>query len=179
MIYSLTLAGLCLRRIVLVLLGLVALLKRAPFSRAARAAALARWARSPRPRDRLGLYLIFHDRSGEFDNWRYRVLIFIPIAAFLTGRYVNELLAARPSHALSPRREPTADSGRFSTAALRLFSSPSSTAASVLGMFWIGMPYLMRDAIGWLLTSERRWNTGALASIALWSGPAGCCFTLG
>ncbi len=40
------------------------------------------------------------------------------------------------------------------------------------------MPYLMRDAIGWLTTSERRWNTGALASIAYGVVLLVCCFTL-
>ena len=32
---------------------------------------------------------------GEFSNWRLRLQIFIPIAAFLTWQYVDEFLAAR------------------------------------------------------------------------------------
>ena len=36
----------------------------------------------------------------------------------------------------------------------------------VLGMFWVGMPYLMRDWISWLLRSEARWKILCVAGLA-------------
>jgi len=30
-------------------------------------------------------------------------------------------------------------------------------------MFWVGMPYLMRDQINWVLAKENRYNIGAIA----------------
>jgi len=46
-------------------------------------------------------------------------------------------------------------------------------------MFWIGMPYLMRDAIGWLITSSAAgtpapWRASPMEWFLLV-----CCFTLG
>lgn len=182
MIYSLTLgqAFACVG-IVLVLLGLVALVKRAavqpwlralPRSRAwgyALLALVTAWA----------WWLIFTIDLGEFDNWRYRVLIFIPIAAFLTARYVDELLAARALGMLFLlAAEPLLEAAFLQPQLSRLFLVSFVYAGIVLGMFWIGMPYLMRDVIGWLTTSERRWNTGALASIAYGVVLLVCCLTL-
>src|SRR4051812_36701592 len=98
MIYPLTLGpAFLVVGLLLLALGLVAMLKRD---------AVQPWLRAlPRSREwGIGLlvavtiwawWLIFTIDLGEFDNWRTRVLIFIPIAGFLTARYVDELLAAR------------------------------------------------------------------------------------
>jgi hypothetical protein len=34
---------------------------------------------------------------------------------------------------------------------------------AVKGMFWVGMPYLMRDQIKWVLAEEKRYRLGAIA----------------
>jgi hypothetical protein len=179
MIYSLTLGqAFAVVGIVLVVLGLVALLRRA---------AVQPWLRAL-PRSRSWGYallfvvaawswlLIFPESDwkpfptidlGEFTNWRTRVLIFIPIAAFLTARYVDELLAARALGMLILlAAEPLLEAAFLQPQMSRLFLVSFVYLAILVGMFWIGMPYLLRDAIGWLTSSERRWNTGALASVA-------------
>ena len=30
-------------------------------------------------------------------------------------------------------------------------------------MFWVGMPYLMRDQINWVLAKDKRYQIGAIA----------------
>jgi hypothetical protein len=35
----------------------------------------------------------------------------------------------------------------------------------VSGLFCIGMPYLLRDAIGWVVGSQARWKLAAFAGI--------------
>jgi hypothetical protein len=38
-------------------------------------------------------------------------------------------------------------------------------AGIVLGLFWIGMPYVLRDQIEWVLKSLTRWRVVALGGI--------------
>jgi hypothetical protein len=35
----------------------------------------------------------------------------------------------------------------------------------VIGMFWVALPYLMRDQIAWLLKSNSRWTAACLGGI--------------
>ena len=36
----------------------------------------------------------------------------------------------------------------------------------VTGIFWVGMPYLMRDQIAWLLKSNSRWMAACIGGVA-------------
>jgi hypothetical protein len=36
----------------------------------------------------------------------------------------------------------------------------------ILGMFWIGMPYTLRNQISWVSASEKRWRAAAFAGLA-------------
>ena len=33
-------------------------------------------------------------------------------------------------------------------------------------LFWVGMPFTLRDQIGWLVTSQKRWKLVAGAGVA-------------
>ncbi len=169
MIYSLSLgAAFAVVGAFLVVLGLLAMVRRD---------AVQAWLRTlPRSREwGYGLLTIVTVWSwwiirtidlGEFDNWRVRVLIAIPVAAVLTARYVDELLAARAiGMLLLLIAEPLLEAAFLQPQLSRLFLVSLVYVTIVIGMFWIGMPYLMRDQIQWFSNSERRWNTGALSSI--------------
>jgi hypothetical protein len=39
-------------------------------------------------------------------------------------------------------------------------------AWATLGLFWVGMPYLLRDQIEWLTKTELRWRLAALGGLA-------------
>lgn len=182
MIYPITLStSFALVGTLLVALGALAL---------ARRDAVQKWLRAL-PRSRFwgyvllaivtvwSFWLIATIDLGEFDNWRSRVLIFIPIAAILTGRFVDELLSARALGMLFLlAAEPLLESSDWRPESSRLFLAVLVYVAIIVGMFWIGMPYLMRDAIAWLTTNERRWKTGALVSITYGAVLLGCIFTL-
>ncbi len=167
--------------LVLVLLGLVALWK----VRAVQAWLVAL------PRSRawgLGLLavaslwfwiLILTIDLGEFDNWRRIFLLLIPICAFLTGRYMDELLAPRAAGMLLLlAAEPLLESAFLRPEHTRLLLVTLTYAGIVFAMFWIGMPYVMRDQINWLTASERRWRVGALGAIAYGSLLLLACLTL-
>jgi hypothetical protein len=36
---------------------------------------------------------------------------------------------------------------------------------AVMGMFWVGMPYLLRDQVNWVLAKPRRYQGGAVAGV--------------
>ncbi|HEX8311961.1 MAG TPA: hypothetical protein VF614_11625 [Chthoniobacteraceae bacterium] len=103
---------------------------------------------------------------GEFSNWRTRILIFIPIAAFLTWKYVDELLAPRALGMVALlAAEPLLEAAWLRPEMSRLFLVTLAYVWIVLAVFWIGMPYTLRDQISWLLRSESRWRTAALAGL--------------
>jgi hypothetical protein len=36
----------------------------------------------------------------------------------------------------------------------------------IFGMFWVGMPYTLRDQVAWITASEKRWRAAAFAGLA-------------
>lgn len=45
----------------------------------------------------------------------------------------------------------------------RLLLVAFAYAIAVMGMFWVGMPYLLRDQVNWVLAKPRRYQGGAVA----------------
>jgi hypothetical protein len=104
---------------------------------------------------------------GEFTNWRTRILIFIPIATYLTWRYVDELLAPRALGMVALlAAEPLLEAAWLRPEMSRLFLVTLAYVWIVFAVFWIGMPYTLRDQISWLVRSESRWKIAALAGLA-------------
>lgn len=104
---------------------------------------------------------------GEFSNWRTRILIFIPIAAFLTWRYVDEFLAVRALGMVSLlAAEPLLEAAWMRPQMGKLLLVTLVYAWICFALFWIGMPYTLRDQIAWLQRTPRRWTTACLAGIA-------------
>ena len=103
---------------------------------------------------------------GEFSNWRPKLLIFIPVAAWLTWQYVEEFLAARCLGMLVLlAAEPLLESAFLRPEMSRLFLVTLVYVWVSFALFWIGMPYTLRDQIAWVSRSEGRWKAAALAGI--------------
>ena len=110
--------------------------------------------------------LIANIDLGEFSNWRTRILILIPIAAYLTWRYVEEFLAARAlGMVLLLAAEPLLEAAWMRPEVMRLTLVVLAYAAIVAAMFYVGMPYVLRDQIAWLGKSEGRWRAAAFGTI--------------
>jgi multisubunit Na+/H+ antiporter MnhG subunit len=103
---------------------------------------------------------------GEFSNWRTRILIFIPIAALLTWRYVDEFLAARALGMVALlAAEPLLEAAWMRPEMGRLPLVILAYLWIVAALFWIGMPYTLRDQITWVTKNEGRWKSAAFAGI--------------
>jgi hypothetical protein len=111
--------------------------------------------------------LIKHIDLGEFTNWRERLLIFIPVAAVLTGMYVQEFLAVRTlGIVVLLAAEPLLEAAFLRPEMTRLFLVALAYVWIVFALFWIGMPYTLRDQIGWVAGDQKRWRAAAFAGLA-------------
>jgi hypothetical protein len=110
--------------------------------------------------------LILNIDLGEFSNWRTRILVLIPIAAILTLKYVDEFLAARALGMVALlAAEPLLDSAWLRPELGRLALVSLAYVWIGFALFWIGMPYTLRDQIAWLTSDERRWKVGVIAGV--------------
>ncbi len=111
-------------------------------------------------------FLIYNIDLGEFTNWRPRLLILIPIAFFLTVKYVDEFLAVRALGMLGLlAAEPLLEAAWMRPEGSRLVLVSLAYIWILLGMFWIGMPYLLRDQIAWVTKNESRWRAAAFGGL--------------
>jgi hypothetical protein len=109
-------------------------------------------------------WLVWTMDLGEFSNWRQTVLILTPVAWLLTMKFVDEFLAVRALGMLALlAAEPLLESAFLRPEQTRLFLVTLVYVWIVFAMFWVGMPYTLRNQIGWVTANPKRWKMGALA----------------
>ena len=103
---------------------------------------------------------------GEFSNLRPKLLMVIPVAAVLSWMYVEEFLAARCLGMLVLlAAEPVLEAAFLRPETSRLFLVTLAYVWVSFALFWVGMPYTLRDQIAWVSKSDGRWKVAALAGI--------------
>lgn len=102
---------------------------------------------------------------GEFFDKR-RLFIMITIGGYVAVLvYVKEFLAVRALGALMLLvAGPVLTAAFLQPQTSRLLLPILAYVWIIAGMYFIGMPFLMRDWVNWLLAKPRRWN------LAVWSG---------
>ncbi len=101
---------------------------------------------------------------GEF--YKIERVVQIIIAGVCIGviTLVKEFLAVRAlGFFLILVAAPILDSAFLQEPQSRLLLVALAYAGAVKGMFWIGIPYLMRDQIAWVLEKPVRYQAGAIA----------------
>ena len=112
-------------------------------------------------------WLVWTMDLGEFSNWRTRVLVATPIAWWLAWKYVDEFLAARALGLLVLLgAEPLLEAAFLRPEMSRLFLVTLVYVWVALALFWVGMPYTLRDQIAWVTSGEKRWRSAAFAGLA-------------
>jgi hypothetical protein len=77
---------------------------------------------------------------------------------------VREFLAVRAlGFLLILAAAPMLESAFLKDPQSRLLLVAFAYVIAVKGMFWVGMPYLLRDQINWVLAEPRRYQAGAIA----------------
>ncbi len=104
---------------------------------------------------------------GEFSSYRTVFTVLVPIAYYLTVTYVDEFLTARALGILLLLLSELLIEAAFLKPQLsRLLIVVFAYLAIVKGVLYVGMPYLMRDGIEWLIRSDFRWRTSQWSSFA-------------
>ena len=96
---------------------------------------------------------------GEFSNFRRPLLIILPVGYFLVLKYVDEFLAVRALGILCLlAAEPMLDAAFLRPEMSRLLVTVFAYLLIVAGLFWVTMPYLLRDWINWCARHGVRWG---------------------
>lgn len=103
---------------------------------------------------------------GEFFFLRNWFLTLVPIGYLLVLTCVKEFLSVRALGSLLLLvAGPVLASAFLQPQMTRLLLPLLAYAWIISGLFFVGMPYLMRDGIAWLLAKESRWNLAVFSGI--------------
>jgi hypothetical protein len=112
------------------------------------------------------LLLVYTMDLGEFSRLRFLLLAIIVVSTFLTFRFVDEFLAVRAlGILLLLLAEPLIEAAFLRPQEGRLLLVAFAYALAILGMVWVGLPYLLRDQIDWFRKSKATWSAAALGGI--------------
>ena len=104
-------------------------------------------------------WLLATMEMGEFAGFRKPLLIILPIGYVLVLRFVEEFLAVRALGILCLlAAEPLLEAAFFRNETSRLFLTVLAYLMIVAGLFWVTMPYLLRDQINWSAGTKARWH---------------------
>jgi hypothetical protein len=104
-------------------------------------------------------WLLATMEMGEFSAFRKPLLFVLPVGFLLVLRFVDEFLAARALGILFLlAAEPLLDAAFFQTEATRLLVTVFAYLLIITGLFWVTMPYLLRDHINWSAQTNGRWR---------------------
>lgn len=117
--------------------------------------------------DFLWCFLVWSEMDlGEFHKYERPVQVILVIGFLGFGMYVREFLAVRAIGLfLILLACPILDAAFLQPPASRLLLVFLAYAWVIKGMFYVGMPYLMRDGIDWVLANPSRWKMSALAGL--------------
>ncbi len=104
-------------------------------------------------------WLLATMEMGEFSSFRKPLLIALPIGYVLVLRFVEEFLAVRALGILCLlAAEPLLEAAFFRYETSRLFVTVLAYLLVIAGLFWVTMPYVLRDQINWSTSTSTRWH---------------------
>ena len=122
------------------------------------------------------MWLLATIQMGEFAAFRRPLLIALPIGYVLALFFVNEFLAVRALGILCLlAAEPLLDAAFLRYETSRLLVTVFAYLLVIAGLFWVAIPYVLRDQINWSARSVFRWR--CLHALALIYGGVILTFT--
>ena len=105
------------------------------------------------------MWLLASIQMGEFAGFRRPLLIALPIGYVLTLFFVDEFLAVRALGILCLLvAEPLLDAAFLRYETSRLLVTVFAYLLIIAGLFWVAIPYILRDQINWIARSAFRWR---------------------
>jgi hypothetical protein len=103
---------------------------------------------------------------GEFNGAKPILQILVPITLALVVISVRDFLAVRALGVVGLMvASPLLESAFLKDPESRLLVPICAYALLTVSMFFVGMPYLFRDAVTWVTASSRRWSLLSLAGL--------------
>jgi multisubunit Na+/H+ antiporter MnhG subunit len=104
-------------------------------------------------------WLLATIQMGEFSSFRRPLLIALPIGYVLTLFFVDEFLAVRALGILCLlAAEPLLDAAFLRYETSRLLVTVFAYLLIIAGLFWVAIPYVLRDQLNWIARSVLRWR---------------------
>jgi hypothetical protein len=124
-------------------------------------------------------WLVTNMDLGEFSQWRTWLQIGVPIAFVLTLTFVDEFLAVRALGILALlAAEPVLSAAFLRPESARLLLVILAYFWLTMGLFWVGMPYLLRDQINWITKTGNRFQAVTLAGLVYGMAVLVCAVTV-
>jgi hypothetical protein len=104
-------------------------------------------------------WLLATIQMGEFSSFRRPLLIALPIGYGLVLYFVDEFLAVRALGILCLlAAEPLLDAAFLRYEHSRLLVTVFAYLLIIAGLFWVAIPYVLRDQINWSARTVFRWR---------------------
>jgi hypothetical protein len=104
---------------------------------------------------------------GEFNGVKPLLRIAVPVAIFLVAHSIRDFLAVRALGVVGlMAAAPLLYAAFLKDPASRLLVPIYAYALLTASLFWVGMPYLFRDAVTWITADQRRWKIASIAGLA-------------
>lgn len=121
---------------------------------------------------------IFHSLSmelGEFDKLKPFLRLAVPVSIVLVALSVKEFLAVRALGLLGLMvAAPLLESAFLKDPASRLLIPILAYVLIIKSLYWVGMPYLFRDAVSWATASSARWRALCFGGLAYGTAVLAC-----
>ena len=104
-------------------------------------------------------WLVATIQMGEFSSFRRPLMIALPVGYVLALFFVDEFLAVRALGILCLlAAEPLLDAAFLRYETSRLLITVFAYLLIIAGLFWVAIPYVLRDQINWSARSAFRWR---------------------
>jgi hypothetical protein len=114
---------------------------------------------------------------GEFNGAKPVLRLLVPATAVAVVISVRDFLAVRALGVVGLMvASPLLEAAFLKDPSSRLLVPIYAYALLTASMFWVGMPYLFRDAVAWATAESKRWNLLAGLGLAYGVATVACAF---
>ena len=116
--------------------------------------------------DNMGMISSLAMDLGEFNGAKPLLRILVPVTLFLVATSVRDFLAVRALGVVGlMAASPLLESAFLEDPSSRLLVPIYAYVLLTASMFFVGMPYLFRDAVDWVTAKSGRWTLFSLAGL--------------
>lgn len=114
---------------------------------------------------------------GEFNGLKPLLRIVVPVSIVLISMAVKEFLAVRALGLLGlMAAAPLLESAFLKDPQSRVLVPAFTYAMIIASLYWVGMPYLFRDAVSWATERPQRWAALSVAGLGYGIAVLACAF---